>query len=313
MIGNGVVLDPYHLVGEIEKLSSQGVAVSPDNLKIAENVPLILSLHRELDAHRENWRARRQDRHHQTRHRPGLRGQSRPAGDPVDGPLRTGVARRPDRPAAVAPRSALARPWHWSRRPRKRSSGAARGRAENAALYGAHAALLEAERRAGKRILFEGAQGALLDVDHGTYPFVTSSNTVAGNAATGSGLGPRAIGYVLGIAKAYTTRVGGGPFPTELDNDIGRTIGERGQEFGTNTGRPRRCGWFDAVLARQACALSGIDGLALTKLDILDGFDEIKVATHYTLDGKRSTTCRRRKRRKRASSRSTKPSRAGRA
>ena len=147
-------------------------------------------------------------------------------------------------------------------------------------------ALLDRERRAGKRILFEGAQGALLDVDHGTYPFVTSSNTVAANAATGSGMGPRAIGYVLGIAKAYVTRVGAGPFPTEQDNDVGRLIGRRGNEFGTNTGRPRRCGWFDAVLARQAARICGIDGIALTKLDILDGFDEIKVATGYRLDGK---------------------------
>jgi adenylosuccinate synthase len=146
--------------------------------------------------------------------------------------------------------------------------------------------LLNRERRAGKRILFEGAQGALLDVDHGTYPYVTSSNTVAGGAAAGSGLGPGAIGYVLGIAKAYTTRVGGGPFPTELHDDIGRLIGKRGHEFGTNTGRPRRCGWFDAVLLRQCVKTSGIDGIALTKLDILDGFDEIKVATHYRLDGK---------------------------
>ena len=145
--------------------------------------------------------------------------------------------------------------------------------------------ILDGERRAGKRILFEGAQGALLDVDHGTYPYVTSSNTVAGNAATGSGLGPRAIGYVLGIAKAYTTRVGGGPFPTELDDEVGRLIGERGREFGTNTGRPRRCGWFDAVLARQAVRTCGIDGLALTKLDILDGFETIKVATRYRLNG----------------------------
>jgi adenylosuccinate synthase len=145
--------------------------------------------------------------------------------------------------------------------------------------------ILDGERRAGKRILFEGAQGALLDVDHGTYPFVTSSNTVAANAATGSGLGPGAIGYVLGIAKAYTTRVGEGPFPTELDNDVGRLIGQRGREFGTNTGRPRRCGWFDAVLARQAVRTSGIDGLALTKLDILDGFETIKVATRYRLNG----------------------------
>ncbi len=145
--------------------------------------------------------------------------------------------------------------------------------------------LLDRERRAGKRILFEGAQGALLDVDHGTYPYVTSSNTVAANAATGSGLGPRAIGYVLGIAKAYTTRVGGGPFPTELDDDVGRLIGKRGAEFGTNTGRPRRCGWFDAVLTRQTVKTSGIDGVALTKLDILDGFETLKVCSRYRLDG----------------------------
>ena len=145
--------------------------------------------------------------------------------------------------------------------------------------------LLDGLRRQGKRILFEGAQGALLDVDHGTYPFVTSSNTVAANAATGSGLGPKAIGYVLGIAKAYTTRVGGGPFPTELHDEIGRTIGERGHEFGTVTGRARRCGWFDAVLVRQTVKTSGIDGIALTKLDILDGFDEIKVCVRYMLDG----------------------------
>ena len=147
--------------------------------------------------------------------------------------------------------------------------------------------LLETARRAGKRILFEGAQGALLDVDHGTYPFVTSSNTVAANAATGSGLGPKAIGYVLGIAKAYTTRVGGGPFPTELSDSIGERIGDRGHEYGTVTGRRRRCGWFDAVLVRQTVKTSGIDGIALTKLDILDGFPEIKVCVGYTLDGQR--------------------------
>jgi adenylosuccinate synthase len=146
--------------------------------------------------------------------------------------------------------------------------------------------LLDIMRRQGKRILFEGAQGALLDVDHGTYPFVTSSNTTSANAASGSGMGPRAIGYVLGIAKAYTTRVGGGPFPTELQDEIGKLIGERGHEFGTVTGRARRCGWFDAVLVRQTVKTSGIDGIALTKLDILDGFKEIKVCTHYLLDGK---------------------------
>jgi adenylosuccinate synthase len=145
--------------------------------------------------------------------------------------------------------------------------------------------LLDQIRRQGRRILFEGAQGALLDVDHGTYPFVTSSNTVAANAATGSGLGPGAIGYVLGIAKAYTTRVGGGPFPTELHDEIGQRIGERGHEFGTVTGRARRCGWFDAVLTRQTVKTSGINGIALTKLDILDGFDEIKVCVRYLLDG----------------------------
>ena len=146
--------------------------------------------------------------------------------------------------------------------------------------------LLDAERRAGKRILFEGAQGALLDVDHGTYPYVTSSNTVAAQAATGTGMGPGAVGYVLGISKAYTTRVGQGPFPTELHDEIGRKIGERGREFGTNTGRARRCGWFDAVLVRQTVRTSGIAGLALTKLDILDGFDKIEVCTGYRLDGR---------------------------
>jgi adenylosuccinate synthase len=146
--------------------------------------------------------------------------------------------------------------------------------------------LLDRKRREGKRILFEGAQGALLDVDHGTYPFVTSSNTVASQAATGSGVGPGAIGYVLGICKAYTTRVGAGPFPTEQDNEIGRLIGERGREFGVVTGRRRRCGWFDAVLVRQTVRTSGINGLALTKLDILDGFEEIKVCIGYRLDGR---------------------------
>ena len=145
--------------------------------------------------------------------------------------------------------------------------------------------MLDKERRAGKRILFEGAQGALLDIDHGTYPYVTSSNTVAGQAAAGSGLGPGAVGFVLGIAKAYTTRVGEGPFPTELFDETGRRIGERGREFGTVTGRPRRCGWFDSALVRQTVCTSGINGIALTKLDILDGFDEIKICTGYRLNG----------------------------
>ena len=147
--------------------------------------------------------------------------------------------------------------------------------------------LLDRERRAGKRILFEGAQGAMLDVDHGTYPYVTSSNTVAGQAATGSGMGPGPVSYVLGLAKAYTTRVGSGPFPTELTDSVGELLGQRGQEFGVDTGRKRRCGWFDACLVRQAIKVSGVNGIALTKLDVLDGFDEIKVCVGYTLDGER--------------------------
>jgi adenylosuccinate synthase len=145
--------------------------------------------------------------------------------------------------------------------------------------------VLDDRRRAGERILFEGAQGTLLDIDHGTYPFVTSSNTVAGQASAGSGVGPNAINYVLGITKAYTTRVGEGPFPTEQDNEVGEFLGTRGHEFGTVTGRKRRCGWFDAVLVRQAVAVNGIKGIALTKLDVLDGLDEIKVCTAYRLDG----------------------------
>ena len=171
--------------------------------------------------------------------------------------------------------------------------------------------MLDQQRREGKRILFEGAQGALLDVDHGTYPFVTSSNTVAAQAATGSGLGPGAIGYVLGICKAYTTRVGEGPFPTEQKNEIGRTLGERGKEFGVVTGRPRRCGWFDAVLVRQTVRTSGINGLALTKLDILDGFDEIKVCVGYRLTAARSTICPPANTFRRGSSRFTRRSPAG--
>src|SRR5271156_3892158 len=271
IIGNGVVLDPYHLIDEIEKLRGQGVEVTPANLKVAENVPLILSLHRELDAHRESGNAggakiaRRAIR---------LMALADPdtLDDKIDrllahhDPLCRGLGLPSPNPAAIRDELVAVAP-------------------KVLPFMAPTFEILDSERRAGKRILFEGAQGALLDVDHGTYPYVTSSNTVAGNAATGSGLGPRAIGYVLGIAKAYTTRVGGGPFPTELDNEVGRLIGERGREFGTNTGRPRRCGWFDAVLARQAVRTSGIDGLALTKLDILDGFETIKVATRYRLNG----------------------------
>jgi len=285
VIGNGVVLDPYHLVKEIETLRGQGIEVTPANLKIAENTPLILSLHRELDAHRESGSggaslgttkrgigpayedkvARRAIRLMDLADPDALAGQiDRLLAHHV--PLCRGLGLPP--PTAAAIREEL-------------TSVAPRILPFMAPTF----AILDGARRAGKRILFEGAQGAMLDIDHGTYPYVTSSNTVAANAATGAGLGPRAIGYVLGIAKAYTTRVGGGPFPTELDDAIGRRIGERGREFGTNTGRPRRCGWFDAVLARQAVLTCGIDGLALTKLDILDGFETIKVATRYRLNG----------------------------
>jgi adenylosuccinate synthase len=287
IIGNGVVLDPYHLVEEIEKIGAQGVAVTPDNLKIAENVPLILSLHRELDAHRESsevggvkigtTKRGIGPAYEDKVGRRAIRLMDLAEPDSLDGkiarllahhdPLRRGLGLAAPTPEAIKSELIAIAP--------------------KVLPYMAPTFdLLDRERRAGRRILFEGAQGALLDVDHGTYPFVTSSNTVAASAAIGSGLGPGAIGYVLGIAKAYTTRVGGGPFPTELNDETGRLIGQRGNEFGTNTGRPRRCGWFDAVLTRQCVKTSGIDGIALTKLDILDGFDEIKVATRYLLDGK---------------------------
>ncbi len=288
VIGNGVVVDPTHLIAEIAKLEAQGVAVTPDRLAIAETVPLILSLHRELDAHRETTLASAAQigttkrgigpAYEDKVGRRAIRLCDLAEPDLLDEkiarllahhePLRRGLGLEPvtaaairDELMAVAPRILPFMDCVFER--------------------------LERLRREGRRILFEGAQGALLDVDHGTYPFVTSSNTVAANAATGSGLGPKAIGYVLGIAKAYTTRVGGGPFPTELRDDTGRRIAERGREVGVNTGRPRRCGWFDAVLVRQTVKTSGIDGIALTKLDILDGFESIQVCTHYELDGRR--------------------------
>jgi adenylosuccinate synthase len=286
VIGNGVVLDPYHLVEEIDKIRRQGVEVSPANLKIAENVPLILSLHRELDAHRESaetdgvkigtTKRGIGPAYEDKVGRRAIRLMDLAEPDFLDAkiarllahhdPLRRGMGLAPPNAAAIKDELVAVAP--------------------KVLPYMAPTfELLDRARRAGKRLLFEGAQGAMLDIDHGTYPFVTSSNTVAANAATGSGLGPRAIGYVLGIVKAYTTRVGGGPFPSELDDETGRLIGRRGNEFGTNTGRARRCGWFDAVLTRQSVKTSGIDGVALTKLDILDGFEEIKVAARYRLDG----------------------------
>jgi adenylosuccinate synthase len=286
IIGNGVVLDPNALIEEIDRLKQQGVSVTPETLRIAENTTLILRLHQELDAIRESASAL-------TRVGSTRRG--------IGPAYEDKVGRRAIRLMDLADLQMLngkidrLLTHHNALR---RGLGLDEVTAE--AIYDDLAAvapkvlpymgsvwsLLDEKRREGRRILFEGAQGALLDIDHGTYPFVTSSNTVAAQAATGSGLGPGAIDYVLGICKAYTTRVGEGPFPTEQKNDIGKLLGERGREFGVVTGRPRRCGWFDAVLVRQTVRTSGIDGLALTKLDILDGLPEIQVCVGYRLDGR---------------------------
>jgi adenylosuccinate synthase len=286
VIGNGVVIDPHALIEEIDRLKGQGIDVTPDNLRVAENATLILPLHQELDAIRESGNAL-------TRVGTTRRG--------IGPAYEDKVGRRAIRVMDLAEPPALGRKIERllaHHNALRRGIGLApvaantvRGELENVAArvlpyMDSVWSLLDRKRREGKRILFEGAQGALLDIDHGTYPFVTSSNTVAAQAATGSGLGPAAIDYVLGICKAYTTRVGEGPFPTEQQNDIGRLIGERGREFGTVTGRPRRCGWFDAVLVRQAVRTSGINGLALTKLDILDGLTELKVCVAYRLDGR---------------------------
>ena len=289
VIGNGVVLDPYHLAREIEAVRAQGVEVSPDNLKVAENVPLILSFYRDLDAHRESGDA---GAHGigttQARHRPGLRGQGRPARDPADGPRRPRLARRQDRPPARPSYAAVAR--HGAdaaATPRRCGRNCWRSRRRCCPTWRRRSTCSTASAAPASASCSRARRGRCSTSTTAPIRIVTSSNTVAANAATGSGLGPRAIGYVLGIAKAYTTRVGGGPFPTELTDEIGARLGRIGKEFGTNTGRPRRCGWFDAALTRQTVKTSGIDGVALTKLDVLDGFDEIKVCTHYTLDGER--------------------------
>ncbi|MFY8113826.1 MAG: adenylosuccinate synthase [Rhabdaerophilum sp.] len=285
VIGNGVVVDPSALCDEIDRLGSQGVKVTPAELRIADNATLILPLHRELDAFRESGNAG-------TKIGTTKRGIGPAYEDKVG--RRAIRVRDLAEPEALAPKIDRLLAHHNALR-----RGMGLEEVDAAALLALLIAIaprilpfmdrawetLDQARRDGKRILFEGAQGALLDVDHGTYPYVTSSNTVAGQASTGSGLGPGAIGYVLGIVKAYTTRVGEGPFPSELFDETGRLIGERGREFGTVTGRARRCGWFDAVLVRQTIKTSGINGIALTKLDILDGFSEIKVCTGYRLDG----------------------------
>ena len=287
VIGNGVVIDPQALIDEIAQLKKQGIVVTPDTLRIAENATLILPLHRELEALREDEKAA-------TRIGTTKRGIG-PAYEDKIGRRAIRFMDLADLPALHGKIDRLLAHHNALRR------GHNLPEIESAAVYEHLTAiapkvlpfmdsvwsLLDSKRREGKRILFEGAQGALLDIDHGTYPYVTSSNTVAAQAATGSGLGPNAIDYVLGICKAYTTRVGLGPFPTDqMDNAIGKTLGERGAEFGTVTGRARRCGWFDAVLVRQTVRTCGIDGLALTKLDILDGFDEVKVCVSYRLDGR---------------------------
>ena len=285
VIGNGVVLDPWALLAEIDGLRQQGVDVGPDRLRIADTAPLILPLHRTLDRARE-----------------GALGKARigTTGRGIGPAYEDKVARRAIRLGDLADADVIARKLdvllvHHNALLR----GLGLDEIERAPLMAELLAvaprvlpyadtvwlILDKARRAGKRILFEGAQGTMLDIDHGTYPFVTSSTTLASQAAAGSGMGPAVLDYILGISKAYTTRVGAGPFPTEQANEIGRTLGERGREFGTVTGRARRCGWFDAVLVRQAVTVNSVSGIALTKLDVLDGFEEIKVCTGYRLDG----------------------------
>jgi adenylosuccinate synthase len=284
VIGNGVVLDPRALIDEIGRLAEQGVKVTPESLRIAENATLILPLHQELDAIRES----------STNSIGTTRRGIGPAYEDKVGRRAIRLMDLADPPALgrkidrlLAHHNALRRGLGLEPVGAAALQELLEGLAPKVLPYMDSVwSLLDQKRREGKRILFEGAQGALLDIDHGTYPFVTSSNTVAAQAATGSGLGPGAIGYVLGICKAYTTRVGQGPFPTEQLNEVGKLLGERGREFGVVTGRPRRCGWFDAVLVRQTVRTSGINGLALTKLDILDGMRDIKVCVGYRLDGR---------------------------
>lgn len=284
VIGNGVVLDPWALKAEIERLGEQGVHASPETLRIADNCPLILPIHRDLDGLREDASGA------------GKIGTTRRGIGPA---YEDKVGRRairvcdlahlddlgPQLDRLCAHHDALRAGFGEPPVDRERLLADLR---EIAAFVLPFAKPvwrdLNEARTGGKRILFEGAQGVLLDIDHGTYPFVTSSNTIAGAAAGGSGLGPSGVGFVLGIAKAYTTRVGSGPFPTELEDETGQRLGERGHEFGTVTGRKRRCGWFDSVLVRQSAAVGGITGIALTKIDVLDGFDEVKICVGYKLD-----------------------------
>ena len=287
VIGNGVVLDPWHLVEEIEGIRAQGVDITPETLMIAENTPLILPIHGELDRARESQNSVAKI---------GTTGRG------IGPAYEDKVGRRSVRVADLADEATLeariGRALLHHDALRKGLGIAEVDRAELLAKLRDIAPkilpfaapvwnVLNARKKQGQRILFEGAQGALLDIDFGTYPFVTSSNVIAGQAATGVGVGPGSIDYVLGIVKAYTTRVGEGPFPTELEDEDGQRLGERGHEFGTTTGRKRRCGWFDAALVRQTCATSGVSGISLTKLDVLDGFETLKICTGYQLDGEK--------------------------
>ena len=287
VIGNGVVLDPWHLVKEIETVREQGVEISPETLMIAENTPLILPIHGELDRGRENQNSVAKI---------GTTGRG------IGPAYEAKVGRRAIRVADLADDATLVtRVDRLLVHHNALRAGLGLEQIDAEALltqlreiapqilpYAAPVwKVMNEKRKAGKRILFEGAQGALLDIDFGTYPFVTSSNVIAGQAATGTGIGPGAVDFVLGIVKAYTTRVGEGPFPTELHDEDGERLGTRGHEFGTTTGRKRRCGWFDAALLRQTCATSGVNGIALTKLDVLDGFETLKICVGYDLDGQR--------------------------
>ncbi len=287
IIGNGVVVDPEALLAEIDRVRAQGLAVTPETLRIAENAVLILPVHGALDRAREAARGERKI---------GTTGRG------IGPAYEDKVGRRAIRACDLAePETLSDKLDEMLLHHNALLAGLGAPLVEKQAMLDWLMALaprllphlepvwerLDQARRAGTRILFEGAQAVMLDVDHGTYPFVTSSNTVAATAAAGSGIGPGAVGFVLGIAKAYTTRVGSGPFPTELTDETGQMLGTRGHEFGVVTGRPRRCGWFDAALVRQACKVGGVQGLALTKLDVLDGMPTLKIGIGYEIGGRR--------------------------
>ena len=289
IIGNGVVIDPWALFEEIDRVTAQGVRIDPDILQIADNACLILPLHRNLDLAREDAAGTAKI---------GTTGRGiGPAYEDKVGRRAIRVCDLADRETIeykvdrlLSHHNALLKGHGQAEIDREELISAITEIAPKILPYATSTwEKLDEARRSGKRILFEGAQGIMLDLDHGTYPYVTSSNTVAGQAAVGSGLGPGAVGYVLGITKSYTTRVGSGPFPTELEDEVGKTLGTRGREFGTVTGRQRRCGWFDAVMVRQAVKVGGITGIALTKLDVLDTLKELKVCVAYELKGETIT------------------------